>query len=98
MGKRPRQQPEHLAAKLLQIRQMLGASQSQLAKLLQFDKGVARISEYENGIRQPNLSVLLAYARVAGVCIDVLVDDAAELPKPPTRRIPLNGKHKRKVN
>lgn len=29
MGQRPRQKPEHLAAKLLAIRQQLGLSQSQ---------------------------------------------------------------------
>ena len=79
MGKKPRAKPEHLATKLLQIRQGLCFSQSQLAMLLQFDKGTARISEYESGIREPNLLVLLAYAKLAGVCMNVLVDDELDL-------------------
>ena len=48
MGKQ-RKKPKRLAEKLLAIRQRLGVSQSQLAKLLEFDKGAARISEYEHG-------------------------------------------------
>ena len=81
MGQRPRQKPEHLATKLLAIRQQLGLSQSQLATGLQFDKGAARISEYESGVREPRLTLLLRYARLAGVCVDVLIDDDLKLPK-----------------
>lgn len=39
-----------------------------------------RISEYELDKRQPPLRVLLAYARVAGVHLEVLVDDKLDLP------------------
>jgi transcriptional regulator with XRE-family HTH domain len=38
------------------------------------------ISRFEQGLREPPLFVLLAYARVAGVSIDVLVDDDLDLP------------------
>jgi hypothetical protein len=41
---------------------------------------VARISEYELGVREPSLWVLLNYARVARVHLEALVDDKANLP------------------
>lgn len=39
-----------------------------------------RISEYESGRREPSLSMLLAYARVAGVHLEDIVNDYVELP------------------
>ncbi len=39
-----------------------------------------RISEYELGKREPSLCVLLAYARVAGIHMEDLVDDNLALP------------------
>ena len=39
-----------------------------------------RISEYETGRREPSLSMLLAYARVAGVHLEDIVNDQVELP------------------
>jgi transcriptional regulator with XRE-family HTH domain len=42
---------------------------------------VARISEYETGVREPSLRVLLAYGRVARVHLESLVDDNATLPR-----------------
>ena len=39
-----------------------------------------RISEYERGIREPSLWVLLAYARAACIHLEDLVDDEIELP------------------
>lgn len=38
------------------------------------------ISAYELGNREPSLMVLLTYARTACVYLDVLVDDALDLP------------------
>ena len=73
--------PSLLATKLLQIRRGLKLSQSQLLKLLNFNMSVARISEYENGTREPNLLLLLAYARLIGVAVDVLIDDDLTLPE-----------------
>jgi len=55
VGQRGRKKPKRLGEKLLAIRFKLEVSQSQLAKLLEFDKGVARISEYERGNREPDL-------------------------------------------
>jgi transcriptional regulator with XRE-family HTH domain len=39
------------------------------------------ISEYEAGKREPPLPVLLHYARAAGIHMEVLVDDAMDLPR-----------------
>ena len=77
----PRPKPARLAAKLLQIRQQLGLGQRKLAAQLGIKtrQASARISEYEHGIREPPLSVLLAYARLAKVCTCVLIDDEADL-------------------
>lgn len=40
-----------------------------------------RVSEYELGKREPSLLTLLAYARVAGVHLEDLVDDNLTLPE-----------------
>jgi len=83
MGRRPRQKQQHLAKKLLHIRNALGLTQFQLVKFMGVDDSVPypRISEYESGRREPALSVLLAYARAAGVHLEEIVDDNLELPE-----------------
>ena len=85
---RARRKPKRLAEKLLAIRFKLEVSQSQLAKLLEFDKGVARISEYERGIREPDLMTLLKYSELARVSINVLADDSRELTFPESWKRP----------
>lgn len=94
MGKRARPKPERLAEKLLQIRNALGVSQSEMFKRLDVGElsEVKRISDYEIGKSEPPLPVLLRYARVAGVCMDVLVDDESDLPT----RLPGQPKHARR--
>ena len=77
-----RRKPKRLAKKLLAIRIKLGVSQSQMAKLLDFDKGVARISEYERGDREPDLITLLAYSELSHVSLNVLADDTRKLTFP----------------
>ena len=42
---------------------------------LKQDLSVGRISEYERGIREPNLIVLLHYAMAARISTDELIDD-----------------------
>jgi transcriptional regulator with XRE-family HTH domain len=79
MGHRPREKPEHLGAKLLAIREHLGLSQRQLGKRLGFESSYARIAEYESGNREPNLLVLLSYARLARVPLERVIDDALSL-------------------
>jgi transcriptional regulator with XRE-family HTH domain len=77
-----RSQPKRLAEKLRQIRDALGLSQSQmLSRLGVEDLIVAKqISAYELGKREPSLTVLLQYARVARVPTEALIDDELELP------------------
>jgi transcriptional regulator with XRE-family HTH domain len=76
---RHRVKPKHLPAKLRVLRKHLGLSQSQLAAQLSFDVENGRISDYELGKRQPNVLLLLHYARLGGIHIDDLVDDNVEI-------------------
>ncbi|HEU4769606.1 MAG TPA: helix-turn-helix transcriptional regulator [Pyrinomonadaceae bacterium] len=82
MDLRRRPRPANLAKKLRQIRQILGLSQSELVRQLDPEEKMhyGRISEFELGKREPSLRVLLAYARVAGLHMEVLVDDNIDLP------------------
>jgi transcriptional regulator with XRE-family HTH domain len=82
MGKRARLKPERLAEKLVQIRNALGLSQSEMYRRLALEDllDYKRISEYELGNSEPPLPVILRYARVAGVHMEALVDDELDLP------------------
>jgi len=82
MGTKPRYRPKKLAQKLLQIRNAFGLSQSQMLRCLGVEDAFspARISEYESGIREPSLWMLLAYGRVARIHLETLIDDNATLP------------------
>ncbi len=82
MGRRPRKRPRHIGTKLRQIRNALGLSQTQIARRLRLPKEFKRgiISNFENDDREAPLFVLLAYAREAGLCLEVIVDDALEMP------------------
>ena len=79
MGKRPRRRPKHLAAKLVAIRQKLELSQSEMAERLGSNATIQRVSAYEVGTREPNLLILLRYARLAGVCLCALIDDDVDI-------------------
>lgn len=84
MGQKQRPQPKRLAAKLLAIREGLGLTQEQMAERFKHVKSAPQpgtISRYETGQREPSLLVLLAYARLAGVSTDVLIDDKLTLPR-----------------
>jgi transcriptional regulator with XRE-family HTH domain len=83
MGSASRARPQHLARKLLTIRERLGLSQTEIGKVLGLDQEFARnyVSGYERGTREPTLEVLLKYARTARISTDVLIDDKLELPK-----------------
>jgi transcriptional regulator with XRE-family HTH domain len=92
MGKYPRRRQEHLHDKLLQVRLALGLSQNEMLRAIGAQDELSRtnISNYELGEREPPLFVLLGYARLAGVCLDVLVDDELDLPA----KLPAKPKHK----
>jgi transcriptional regulator with XRE-family HTH domain len=83
MGKRPRRRPSRLGEKLLQIRTSFGLSQTQMWRKLGIDDYLPYtvISGYERGLREPSLEVVLQYSRLAGVLMEVLVDDELDLPK-----------------
>ena len=91
MGKRARRRPERLAGKLAQIRAALGLSQTEMLKRLEAEDQIdyTAISKYELGRNEPSLTILLQYARVAGVCLDTLVDDKLDLPA----KLPAKPKH-----
>ena len=74
-----RRRPKNLARKLLAIRKKLDVSQTEMARLLDLDVAYTAVSGYELGTRQPDLLVLLRYARLAGVSTDVLIDDKLKL-------------------
>jgi transcriptional regulator with XRE-family HTH domain len=90
MGRSRRDHPKRLAAKLRQIRHNLDLTQEQMAEILKKTKPSVRpghVSEIERGLREPTLAILLCYARTAGIYVDVLIDDALDLPKGlPSRR------------
>ena len=91
MGRSRRPHPERLALKLFRVREALGVSQAEMVKLLAQPKiHPAHISGYERGEREPPLPVLLRYARLAGVCLDTLVDDELDLPA----KLPAKPKHR----
>jgi transcriptional regulator with XRE-family HTH domain len=83
MGTAPRRKPARLAAKLLEIRNGLNLSQNGMIRKLGLTDELtqAEISAYERGVRIPSLPVLLSYAEVAGVWMDVLVNDNLDLPE-----------------
>jgi len=82
MGKARRPKPKRLAKKLLEIRQQLGLSQNGLIRHLGFSGELfqSSISAFELGTREPPLPVLLEYARVANIYVEVLINDELDLP------------------
>ena len=91
MGQSRRPQPVRLASKLRQVRALLGLSQEQMAERLGHLKSPPQpghISEFENSKREPSLLVLVAYARLSGLTVDVLVDDELDLPN----KLPIKSK------
>lgn len=73
---------KHLPDKLRKIREGLGLSQDGLLARLGLEKDLERsyISAYEVGRLEPPLEVLLKYAELANVCLEILIRDSAKLP------------------
>jgi transcriptional regulator with XRE-family HTH domain len=77
----PRPRPEHLGKKLLQIREGLGLTQAQMVERLGLeDMKPARICQYEKNQREPALKTLIAYAHVACIHLEDIVNDDLFLP------------------
>jgi len=81
MARRPA--PKRLGEKLLQIRTALELSQTGIVERLDYEDSPlypAQISNFEQGKREPPLQLLLAYARLANVPLEILADDKLDLP------------------
>ena len=76
MVKPRRRQPKKLAKKLKPVRKALGLSQTQMAKKLDLKVAYTVVSAFERGKQEPDLLILLRYAKLAGVQMETLVDDA----------------------
>ena len=91
MGRAQRPQPSRISEKIAKVRQELGLSQNGMIRRMGLDDKLtqAEISAFERGVRVPPLPVLLRYARVSNVYLEVLVDDELDLPK----KLPSPAKH-----
>jgi transcriptional regulator with XRE-family HTH domain len=91
MARRPA--PKRLGEKLLQIRMALELSQTGIVQSLGYEESPlhpAQISNFEQGKREPPLQLLLAYARLANISLEILADDKLDLPA----KLPAKSKHK----
>jgi len=79
MGQAPRTKPKRLGEKLLRIREALGLSQKEMAERLNERAGVKitskNVSNYERDKSTPYIEIVLAYARLANVSMNQIVDD-----------------------
>lgn len=87
MGSRKRPRAMRLNEKLRQIRQAYNLSQSEIISRLDLSDDLKQsdISAFERDpadkwSREPALPHLLRYARLAGVAVELLIDDEMELP------------------
>ena len=66
---------------MLQIRRSLGISQGQMVKRLGVQELIdhTTISKYELDKNEPPLAILLAYARLAGIPVEQIIDDELDL-------------------
>jgi transcriptional regulator with XRE-family HTH domain len=74
--------PRRLAEKLKRVRMQQNLSQNEILQKLGFDDILfqGNISQYELGRREPPLLLLLAYARLAEIQVEILIDDNLDLP------------------
>jgi len=81
MGKKPRPKPRRLAKKLRQIRAALGLSQNEILIRMRLDGEYSRsnLSNYERNRREAPSAIVLGYARLGRIRVDVIVDDQLEL-------------------
>lgn len=92
MGKGKKEQPNNLAAKLLEIRKFLNLTQEEMVRLVipkveSTSRKRSSISEFEKGYRAPSLLEVFHYAEAVRkltkhkkLTTDDLLDDRRELP------------------
>ncbi len=81
MGRGARMRPAGLPEKILKVRLALGETQEGMARRLGFPEITREyVSGFERGTREPPLPVLLRIANLAGVYVDVLINDELNLP------------------
>jgi transcriptional regulator with XRE-family HTH domain len=77
-----KRKPKRLVEKLLQIREALGLSQQEMAERLNERAGVKitskNVSNYERNKSTPYIEIVLAYARLANVTMNQIIDDDLE--------------------
>ena len=81
MGRSARNKPLLLSQKLLAIRKRLSMSQTEMARALGLTVHYSAVSNFELGTREPDLLVVLRYARLAHIPMEVIVDDNLSLPE-----------------
>lgn len=91
MGLKSRVIPKEMPGKLKFIRNYFELTLDELSKVLETELKslgfpeirvyTGGITEFEKGKREPQLPVLLAYAHIAGVYVDLLINDTLEMPK-----------------
>ncbi len=82
MGRSNRIKPKRLGEKLRLIRESLSLTQEQIIERLDYKSSKLypqNISGFEKSKREPNLLILLAYARLGRINTDILIDDELDL-------------------
>lgn len=77
-----RRRPKRLAKKLLRIRKALGLSQREMAERLGVKITHKHVSNFERGHSIAPLEIVLAYARLANVEMETIIDDDLDLALP----------------
>ena|SRR5215216_6776790 len=94
MGRSRRNKPMKLGHKLLAIRKRLQMSQTQMARALELKVHYSAVSNFELETREPDLLIVLRYARLAGIPMEMIVDDQLDLPEGVSRTTPTNRNEK----
>ena len=91
MGRGRRNLPVQMPRKLETIRTQLGFNLEEMIAAINKKMLVggcpdvkifrSHILEFEKGSREPQLPVLLAYAQIANIYVDVLINDDLEIPE-----------------
>ncbi len=79
MARYRRKAPKKLGSKMREVRLRLEMTQEQVADYLETDSGA--ISRYERGLREPSLLEVLAFSRMSGVAVEILIDDKMSIAK-----------------